>query len=185
MSRWARRWITTGRWLSRVTWARSSSNSAVFPTWRARRVFSSVRSAWPSAASAIATRRSLRTASKYACVTSSLSCASCEVSSTSALRRPAAAIRFCAVSRPPVKRFCESERPRFQVFARPNGRLPRLAKGFAFWAHSTALSRESTRSEIGSVGSGLKRRHSSAGGSSAPAESSGASAENCDLIARV
>src|SRR5206468_12427014 len=51
------------------------------------------------------------TASKYACVTSRASCARSEVSSTWAVRSFAAAVAFWPLTRPPVKTFCEKERP--------------------------------------------------------------------------
>jgi hypothetical protein len=63
MSRVDRAWITCGRWFSRVTRARSASNSDVFPTCRESCVCRKVRSVCTSDDSAIATRRSASAAS--------------------------------------------------------------------------------------------------------------------------
>ena len=116
-SRWVRAWSTSGRWLSRVTCARSRSNSAVVPTCRARRVCRSVRSVCTSDDSAIATRRSASSASKYASVTSSRACAVADETPTSAARRAASEARACAWMRPPVKTFWLNCSPSVTVFS--------------------------------------------------------------------
>ena len=118
-SRSPRRWITTGRWLSRDTEARSSSNSLVLPTRRASVVCRSSSSVWARVVSAISTRRSASTASKYAWVTSSASCARCVVSPTSAERRPAVAAAFCPLLRPPLNTLCENASPSEYWFFAP------------------------------------------------------------------
>jgi hypothetical protein len=150
--------MRTGRWLSRATWARRRSNSGWFPTCRASCVCRSVVSACASPASAIATSRLESAASKYACVTSRASCARCDPSVTSATRRPASAIRFCAATDPPLKRFCDALKPYCQLLTLPKPTLLSPANGFPALAPAqrSACSSESTRCSIGSPGLGTK-----------------------------
>ncbi len=81
----------------------------------------------------------------------------------SALRRPAAAIRFCACTRPPENTVCDTDNGTLYWCSRPNGRSLNAANGFAVDAHRTADSSESTRAASGNVGSGVNVPHSSDG----------------------
>jgi hypothetical protein len=101
VSRLRRCRITSGLWLSRLTRARSTSNSGWVPASKPACTCFSVASACSKVPCAIATRRSLNATSKYAVATSSDSWPRVVVRARLAASRPASAIASWAPLRPP------------------------------------------------------------------------------------